>query len=397
MEKIKGISTFAATIVGAGILALPVYLSQAGFLPGMIMIVLIGTISIFSAFFIIETFLRSEENLHLPALAGKYLGKVGLFLMFLGILIYIYGALTGYLSAGGQVMHEISQGKIPLQIGTLIYFLLGAAIIYLGLRAVKTASFLLFPLMIILFLFLTSLAFFHLDLSLLDSARWQVMPLTFGILLFAFTGHTVLPSLAKTMRRDPAGLRKVALWGILLPLIFYLIWFFIISATVPFGDSVPETANVLTTRTLAEAKVFGQPATIPLAHLIGGQILIVASLFALFSTFTSFLGFGISLEDSYIDFSMGRIKKKLAIALTVLPPLFLAFWHPTAFLYSLDIAGLYGAGIFVGILPALLVLKSRSQSEREPEFVAPGGKILPISIFLFFLFGLIYKTYNLLL
>ena len=391
-DSIRAVYTIAATIVGAGILALPVYLGAVGFLPGVIMLVLVGIAAIFSALFIAETILRFKENLHLPRLAQRLLGRVGLCLMFSGILIYIYGALVGYLSAGGQVVYEFSKGQLPVQAGILLYFILGVFIIYLGLRVVKTASFILFSLMMLLFIGMIGFAFSHLDFNLLSRAEWSAAPMCFGILVFAFVGHSIIPSLGAAMRKDAFKLRRVCFWGIFLPLILYLVWFFILSSVVPYGEVVSGATHPLLSKTLVEAKILGQPATIPLAHLIGGAILILAGFFALFATFTSFLGFGLSLKDSYLDISGKKIKKITALILAVLPPLFLALWHPFSFLKSLEIAGLYGGGLFMGILPALMVLRARKLGERVPEFVAPGGNIAPIAVFLFFLIGLIWKT-----
>lgn len=389
VDELKGIYTFAATIVGAGILALPIFLGSVGFLPGALMIILIGAACIFSALFIMETYLRSNESLYLPGLCHKFLGKKGFYLMFLGILIYIYGALIGYLSAGGQILYEISQGRIPVKIGILIYFLAGTLIIYFGIKVIKSVSTVLFILMLLLFFGIVILVFPHSNFDLLKFRDWGALPATFGILLFAFTGHTILPSLAEASAGKPRVVRNIAFWGTVLPLILYLVWFFAILSVVPYGKAPLAEVNPLSTKTLTEAGAAGQPATIPLAHLIGGQILILAVFFSLFSTFTSFLGFGISLRDSFSEL---KIKRTLALILTVLPPLFFAFWQPTYFLKVLDFAGFYGAGIFVGILPALMVLKAREKKEKISEFITPGGNIVPWFIFFAFLFGLVYKT-----
>lgn len=392
-DTLKAIYTIAATVIGAGILALPVYLGEAGFLPGTVMLIGVGVAAIFSALFIAETFLRFKESLHLPRLAHKLLGRTGLYLMFLGILIYIYGALAGYLSAGGQIIYELSQGRVSVYFGILIYFILGVLVVYLGIRAVKSASFVLFSAMLFLFGGLVFFTLSHLNFAFLERLDWSAAPLTFGILVFAFTGHAIIPSIAATMRKNAFGLKKVCFWGIFLPLIFYCLWFFVLCSVVPYGEfDSGRVLDPLSSKTLLEAKALGQPATIPLAHLIGGQILILAAFFALFSTFTSFLGFGLSLEDSYIDISKRKLKKSLALLLTVVPPLFLALWHPFSFLRALEVAGLYGGELFMGILPPLMVLRARKVGERIPEFVAPGGIIAPILIFLFFLFGLIYNT-----
>ena len=149
-NRVKAVYTIAATIIGAGILAMPVYLSEIGFLPGIIMIFLVGLAAIFSALFIAESFLRFKKSLHLPMLAEKLLGRNGLIIMFFGILIYIYGALIGYLSAGGQVIYEVSGGAISIHVGILIYFIIGSLIIYLGLHIIESSSTFLFSLMMIL-------------------------------------------------------------------------------------------------------------------------------------------------------------------------------------------------------------------------------------------------------
>ena len=394
IDTIKAIYTISATIIGAGILALPVYLSGAGFLPGAIMIILVGVTAIFSALFIAETLLRFKENLHLPRLAQKLLGTPGLLLMFSGILIYIYGALIGYLSCGGQVIYEITQGALSARTGIFIYFIIGSIVVYLGIKAVKTMSFVLFSLMMILFIGILSFTFQHMNFDLLERANWSGVLPAFGILIFAFTGHTIIPSLSATMRNNAHKLKKVCLWGVLLPLIIYLVWFFVLCSVVPYGNNISEPINPLFSTTLSQARVLGQPATMPLAHLIGAQILILAVFFTLLSTFTSFLGFGVSLKDAYKDIAKIKLLKKTALIFALIPPLFLALWHPFSFLQALEIAGFYGGGLFMGILPALMVLRARKIGERIPEFVAPGGAIAPMLVFLFFLSALIYKTYS---
>lgn len=394
IDLIKAIYTISATIIGAGILALPVYLSGAGFLPGIIMLILVGSAAILSALFIAETLLRFNENLHLPRMAQKLLGRPGLFLMFSGILIYIYGALVGYLSCGGQVIYEITQGALSHKIGILIYFIIGFIVVYLGIKVVKTMSFVLFSLMMILFIGILSFTFQHMNFDLLGRANWSGVLPAFGILIFAFTGHTIIPSLATTMRENAYKLKKVCLWGVLLPLIIYIVWFFVLCSVVPYGNDITGTINPLLTKTLIEAKVLGQPATIPLAHIIGAQILMLAIFFTLLSTFTSFLGFGVSLKDAYVDVVKIKFLKKIALIFALVPPFLLALWYPFSFLEALEIAGFYGGGLFMGILPPLMLLKSRKIGERVPEFIAPGGTILPLLVFCFFLFALIYKTYS---
>ena len=133
MTTTKAIFLFASTIVGAGILALPVVASHAGFLPLATMLVAIAVVSSLSGFYISESVLAHVEELHLPSLAERHLGKWGLVAMLLATAIYIYGALVGYLAAGGQIFHALSNGAIPVWLGTLLYFVIGSVILHRGM------------------------------------------------------------------------------------------------------------------------------------------------------------------------------------------------------------------------------------------------------------------------
>jgi amino acid permease len=102
VSTLKAIFLFSSTIIGAGILALPVAAAEAGFAPLAAMIVFVAVVSGFSGLYIAEAAL-SDEHPYLPTLARKYLGTWGFVAMLLGIAINIYGALVGYLAAGGQI------------------------------------------------------------------------------------------------------------------------------------------------------------------------------------------------------------------------------------------------------------------------------------------------------
>jgi tyrosine-specific transport protein len=73
----RGIFVFAATIVGAGILALPVVASEAGFLPLAAMIVGLAAVSALSGLYIAESVLADQQSAHLPSLARRSLGPWG--------------------------------------------------------------------------------------------------------------------------------------------------------------------------------------------------------------------------------------------------------------------------------------------------------------------------------
>ena len=173
--------------------------------------------------------------------------------------------------------------------------------------------------------------------------------------------------------------------GIALPCILYLLWSTVVIGVVP---AVSETGN-----SLATAQAAGQPATIPLGFMIGGSVIVLGNVFAALSTLTSYIGFGVSLKDSYGDLARQKRRPVPEIVLTglvVVPPLLLALLNPGSFEKCLDIAGTFGGGLFVGILPVLIVMKVRQHGSRE--FTTRGGTIIPYIVLSVYALGILYAT-----
>ena len=236
MSTTKAIFLFASTIVGAGILALPVVASHAGFFPsrgharGHC-----GGVDVFG-FYIAESVLAHDEELHLPSLAERHLGKWGLAAMLLATAIYIYGALVGYLAAGGQIFHALSGGAIPIWLGTLIYFLIGSAILHKGMALVgKINSFLMYVMLTLLGI-LIAIAAPHIQVPFLLRSDWSSIIDVFGVVLFAYLGHSVIPSIASKLTSKKRIALVVSI-GIALPCALYLLWSLVVLGAVPATSS----------------------------------------------------------------------------------------------------------------------------------------------------------------
>jgi amino acid permease len=112
---------------------------------------------------------------------------------------------------------------------------------------------------------------------------------------------------------------------------------------------------------------------------------------------TSYIGFGFSLKESYVDVAAAmhqKISPPAATLLVVIPPLVIALFKPGAFVNALDIAGTYGGGLFVGILPVLMVLNSRKKAAAIKQMTW-GGKWMPYIVLSIYLIGMIYSTIKL--
>ena len=377
----EGVFFFSSTIIGAGILALPVAAATSGFPPLVVMLCVVAGISVFSALYISEAVLAGDQTSHLPSLAAEYLGPGGMIAMLIGTMIYIYGALIGYLSVGGQVLFTLSNGSIPVWAGTLLYFGATALILLFGLKLVSYAQTYLFLSMLILLGIVIALCAPRIRMPLLLASEWAAAPDVFGVVLFAYVGHSVIPSIANGLcRRKQIVL--VSVIGVLVPFALYTLWSATVMGIVPL--CAPDGTCLET------ARQEGQPATVPLGILVGGSVIILGNAFAILSTMTSYIGFAFSLTDEYqnVFVYLGRsLKRYTATALVVLPPMILALLHPSGFVRALGVAGTYGGGLFVGILPALIAIRIRRKSIGQVRNCTG-----PTIVLLIYLLGMLYVT-----
>ncbi|MBR9676837.1 amino acid permease [Candidatus Woesearchaeota archaeon] len=388
VTPLKGVFVFSATIIGAGILALPLVAAGSGLIPLILVLIVIGVVSIFSALYIAETVLNTKGDHHLPTLAKEHLGKNGFYLMLLGIIIYIYGALTGYLSIGGQMFNFLF--GIPLWQGMIIYFLIASIIVHLGLKIISYVETYLFILMLFLIGAILIIALPKVHVPLLVQANWSSTLSVFGVVLFAYVGHSVIPSIADGLK-NKKDINKVAVWGVLIPLILYVLWSIAVIGNVP--PIAPEGLP-----SLSAAAASGQPATTPLGVMVGGSIILLGSIFAVLSTMTAYIGFGFSLKDVYADTAQSLKQKISNITTTlavVIPPLIIAMFNPEGFLDALKIAGTYGGGLFVGILPVLIVIQSRKNNKKNKKIITWGGQWMPYLVLSIYLIGMLYTTIKL--
>jgi amino acid permease len=102
---IKGVFVFAATIIGAGILALPVAATTTGFMPMLLILLVVGVVSVFSALDIAGTYgggmfvgilpvlmvLRSRKKLK----TIKHMAWGGKWMPYIVLSIYVIGMCYG--------------------------------------------------------------------------------------------------------------------------------------------------------------------------------------------------------------------------------------------------------------------------------------------------------------
>ena len=156
LKTLRATALLTGTVIGAGVLGIPYAIAQAGFLTGLLMIVLIGTAMLILNLFFGEVILRTTGNHQLPGYAEKYLGKWGKRIAVFALLFGIYGALIAYLIGEGQALSMIF-GLDPI-IFSLLFFILVSAIVFKGLEAISKSEIYFLSIVLLLVIIISTIA-----------------------------------------------------------------------------------------------------------------------------------------------------------------------------------------------------------------------------------------------
>jgi tyrosine-specific transport protein len=371
LKTLRATALLTGTVIGAGVLGIPYAIAQAGFLTGLLMIVLIGTAMLILNLFFGEVILRTTGNHQLPGYAEKYLGKWGKRIAVFALLFGIYGALIAYLIGEGQALSMIF-GLDPI-IFSLLFFILVSAIVFKGLEAISKSEIYFLSIVLLLVIIISTIAISSAKFNLDNLTTFNIynILIPFGVILFAFRGIEAIPEMREYLIRDRKKLKKAIILGSLIPLFAYIIFSF---ATL--GITGLNTTEIV---------------TMGLGNSLGEGMIILGSLFAIFAMLTSFLTLALAMKEIYMfDYKLSPNK---SWALTMFVPLIIFLSGATNFIKVVGITGALAGGT-EGIIIVLMYWKARKHGNRIPEFKL--GKKFLIGLFLILLFtvGIIYQILN---
>ncbi|MBI2669425.1 amino acid permease [Candidatus Woesearchaeota archaeon] len=371
------VATLMGTIVGAGILGIPYVVAKTGFLYGFILMAVIGIIFVFLNLFAGEVVLRTKEQHQLTGYAGKYLGKTGKRLMTLTMGFAIYGALTAYLIGEGATLHQIFGMGTPLFF-TLIFFVIAAVIVYLGIKAAGKTELALICLLLAVVLLTGIVSFDRINLTHLTTRDFGMLFFPYGVILFAFVGSPAIPELQEVLGRDKKLMKKAIMIGSIIPIILYMLFTFVIMGLVGLDQFELLKPNE-------------RIATIALSLYSTPLLGMLANMFAVLAMFTSFLSLSIALIGIY-EYDYG-IPRKTAFAAAFIVPLLAAGFNLATFIAVLGVTGAVAGGID-GILITLMYWKAKTAGDRKPEYSLPKLKFVGILIILMFALGILYQVWR---
>jgi amino acid permease len=341
------VATLVGCTIGAGILGLPYIFAKAGFLTGLLNVLVIGILALFINLYLGEVTLRTKGRHQLMFYAEKYLGKRGRYAMFASMLVGIYGALIAYTIGGGVALSSIF-GYAPL-FWSIAFFAVLAGVIYLGLGAIeRSESFIIvFILGVVMLIFALSIRSVSFDNLSVFSVGSLFVP--YGMVLFAFIGTSAIPEMREELHANKKALRRAILLGTLIPMAVYII--FTLSVVGVMGITTHEVGSI------------------GIAAIVGERLAFVGGLFAVLTMSTSFLVLGLALNDMFrFDYRYGRLSSwLLACAVPFFLFLLLEIGGMASFTTVIEYTGIT-SGVATGIMVFLMAISAKKSGDRTPEY-----------------------------
>ncbi|HSX26577.1 MAG TPA: aromatic amino acid transport family protein [Chlamydiales bacterium] len=351
---VGGILLVSGTSIGAGMLALPVISSFAGFFPSFGLLAICWFLLFITSLLLLDVNLACRGEVNMISMAGRTLGAWGKGVCWVTYLLLLYSLIAAYIAGGAplflQGLAHLTGWSAPSWVGPFPLLFLFGIFVYLGTHAVDWINrLLMFGLIfsyILLIIFLPS----QVQLSLLQHIDIQAVAIAVPVVMTSFGFHIIIPTLTTYLDHDVKKLRLTLFIGSLIPLVVYTIWEYLILGIVPLWGE----------EGLMKAWVSGESGATALSNVLQKPwITTVASAFSFFAIITSFLGVSLSLSDFLTDglkmkrFSLGR---EFACLLTFIPPLIFALSYQRGFILALEYGGGFVA-ILLCILPALMAWK----------------------------------------
>ena len=371
-QFIYALSTLTGTIIGVGLFSLPYIASEVGLATMIFYFLFFGLVVVTISLMYGEITLRTSKTCRLAGYAGHYLGHWGKRVILFSDGFGLYGACLAYLIIGGGFISSIFESAgINLGFdGTLLFFGLGAFLVYFGVKGIAKAELFSLILFFVVLGLLTLKGLPHIDLTNLLNFESNQFFLPYGPVLFSLGGLALIPEVKEILKDRPKDLKKVVATAILIALFTYLT--FIILVT---GMTGSQTTN---------------DAITGLSLIFDNGVIFLALCFGFLTTFTSYITISLTMKKIMMyDFS---VQKGLAWFLACFVPLFLFYLGLDNFIEIIGLSGGVMMGIDIAIIIAIY-LKAKRKGDMEPAYQMNLPKIIIYFLLALFLMGVFYQIF----
>ena len=373
---IGGVLLIVGTSIGGGMLALPVCTAAAGINNSIIFLISCWLVMTIGALLVLEVNLRLPAGSNMISMAKSTLGLPGQIIAWVAYLLLLYTLLAAYISGGSDVFSDLlhkANVNIPNSLTAIIFTCLFSLIIYSGIRAVDYVNRGLMFGKLGIYLLLVLIISPYVNIKTLSGGKIAAISGSLMILIASFGFASIVPSLREYFKDDINSLRKVIIYGSLIPLICYILWEIVIMGVVSRDGNLGLIA-------LMSSDHATSGLTDSLSNAVNSQW--ITGFFGLFTSIcmiTAFLGVSLGLFDFLADGL--KLKKaghqgKFTLALTFLPPLSIVLINPGIYLKAFSYAGICCV-ILLLLLPTIMAWRGRKADPQLRSIIlVPGGNII---------------------
>jgi len=356
-KLLYSVATLAGTMIGVGFFALPYIASKVGFFVILGYFLVLGVLVFLVHLFFAELSIHTPDFKRFPGFAKYYLGEKGEKLAYLTTILGLFGAILSYLIVGGEFLTELLSPVLggDFIFYTLSYFILGAVVIFYGVKTVAKVEFwglvLFFAILFLIFFESKTLLVVE---NLFPTPDMSHIFLPYGVVLFSLWGAALIPEIEEMLREAKRIFKKVIFLSFLITILFYLFFIFLILAI---------TGSQTTPSALAG-----------LSDVLDNGVVVFALCFGLLATFTSFIALGLTLKKVFwYDL---KIPKNLSWAMTCFVPLILFFLGFQNFISLISFIG----AVFLGIDGILILIMYKKIKPKKAFLIYPLVLIFTIGI-----------------
>lgn len=355
--NLETIGYIVGTNIGAGVLGLAFAARKAGFVPMLISLLITYIVCTISMLYVAEVCLRTKGNRQLSGLTEKYLGKIGSWVVFLGIAGSCYGALIAYIAGSGDILYAFfGDYGLSRQMGGLLFLIPALLPMYIGFKALGVSQKIISTGMTAVIAMLIIATIFHSDTTVenLLQADWAFIVPIFNVAVFILAAQFLVPEIVRGNMYQPKKIPMLIIVGMGIVLLIVVIIPASVIALVGIDNIVDEVA------------------TLTWGGKLGPWAFYASSIFAFLALLTSYWGMGGALFSNIFDHlklgsETNKTRRILALALVTLPPLLLAFFDQAGFVNALYFAGTVD-GFVMGLIPIFLLHQARKHGDRTPEY-----------------------------
>lgn len=390
MRVISGTFLIAGTMIGAGMLGIPLVTGVSGFIPGLLVTGIVWFFMYCTGLLFLEAALWMPDGSNVLSIAGRFFGKGGR-LVSGGMFIFLYYCLMiAYFAAGAPLLADAFSTLGWSLTGWemfAIFGLLFGMIVAIGPKSIDRVNIIMSIAMIAAWFSLIGSGSDEVDIVRLKFTKWPAMIWAMPVLFSAFGFHNVIPSLCSYLKRDKRSLRFAVFWGSFLPLIVYIVWQWLVIGAIPQAV-LAKTLTEGTSITTAFSTVSGNPS-----------FAVIGRFFAFFAIVTSTLGVAFSMVDFLGDgfkiVERRGLKRVGLTFLTFLPPFILATLNPGIFTTALGVAGGFGEAFLNGLLPIGLIWVGKYSRGLKADLTWLENKAILTLLILYSLFVIVLEILHL--